>query len=164
MNRITGLVIIVAMVLVACGGNQQQERQRSGQQATGGQAESGLTEFQLENGIGPVTEEVTLGPLQEEMAEKGEQIFKTKCSACHKMSERYVGPPLGDIFEKRTPAYVMNMMLNPAEMLDKHPEAKKMLAEYMTPMTFQNVSREDARAIVEYLRYQQEGNENDEES
>lgn len=164
MYRITGLVIIVAMVLVACGGNQQREQQGTGQQASGSQAESGLTEFQMENGIGPVTEKVTLGPLQEEMAEKGEQIFKTKCSACHKMKERYVGPPLGNIFNNRTPEYVMNMMLNPAEMLDKHPEAKKMLAEYMTPMTFQNVSREDARAIVEYLRYQQEGNKNDEES
>lgn len=33
------------------------------------------------------------------------------------MDERYVGPPLGDILERREPAYVMNMILSPEKML-----------------------------------------------
>ena len=44
------------------------------------------------------------------------------------------------------------MALNPEEMLKAHPEVKKLLAQYYTPMPNQNITREEARAIVEYLR------------
>jgi hypothetical protein len=46
----------------------------------------------------------------------------------------------------------MNMILNPAEMVEKHPEARKLLAEFMTPMPDQNLTQDDARAVLEYLR------------
>ncbi|CAN5385388.1 hypothetical protein BH23BAC3_BH23BAC3_31390 [soil metagenome] len=45
----------------------------------------------------------------------------------------------------------MNMKLNPDQMQKEHPEVKKLLAEYITPMPNQNITREEARAIVEYL-------------
>jgi hypothetical protein len=64
-----------------------------------------------------------------------------------------VGPAQRDLLDKRSPEYVMNMILNPAEMVRKHPEAKKMLQEFMTPMPNQNLSREEARSILEYFRY-----------
>ena len=47
------------------------------------------------------------------MAEKGQELFTQKCSACHKMGERYVGPPLGGVVARRGPTFVMNMALNP---------------------------------------------------
>ncbi len=47
----------------------------------------------------------------------------------------------------------MNMMLNPGEMIKRHPVVKKLLAEYLTTMTFQNIDVQDARAILEYLRW-----------
>jgi hypothetical protein len=46
----------------------------------------------------------------------------------------------------------MNMVLNPVEMTQKDPTAQELLATYLTQMTFQNVSEEDARAILEYFR------------
>jgi cytochrome c len=46
----------------------------------------------------------------------------------------------------------MNFILNPQEMIEKHPEGKKMLAEYMLVMPFQNVAEDEALDIVEYLR------------
>jgi cytochrome c len=76
-----------------------------------------------------------------------------KCSACHQLDDRYVGPPLRDIVEQRSPEYVMNMMLNPAEMLQRHPTARQLLAEYYTPMPSQDLSADDARALLEYLRH-----------
>ena len=115
---------------------------------------SGLTEAQVAHGIGPVTT-VSLDPVDESLAAAGEQIFKTKCSACHKFDTRYVGPPLGDVLARRTPEYVMNMMLNPQEMVEKHPDARQLLAEYMTPMPSQNLTEADARALLEYIRTQQ---------
>jgi hypothetical protein len=46
----------------------------------------------------------------------------------------------------------MNTVLNPDENLEKHPHSQKMLAEYMTKMTNQNVTLKDARALLEYFR------------
>ena len=113
---------------------------------------SGLTDYELKNGIGPITTEVVLGAPDHELEEKGEKLFTQKCSACHKMNEKYVGPPLGGIVQRVGPTFVMNMALNPEGMYTRHPEVKKLLGEYMTQMPNQQLSPEDARAIVEYLR------------
>lgn len=114
---------------------------------------SGLTAAQLEHGIGPI-EAFEPGPLDAAQAEKGAEVFKLKCSACHKMDARYVGPALATVTQTRSSAYIMNMILNPAEMLEKHPEAKAKLAEFMTLMPNQNLTQDEARAILEYLRQQ----------
>jgi mono/diheme cytochrome c family protein len=134
---------LVISVASGCGGRQSES-------APGGEA-GGLTAEQMENGVGPVTT-VTLGEIDPELAEKGKATFELKCSACHKLDERYVGPALGDVLTRRTPAYVMNMILNPEGMLSEHPEAKKLLSEYMTPMANQNLTEDEARSVVEYFR------------
>ncbi len=38
-------------------------------------------------------------------------------------------------------------------MTQKDPSAKDLLAEHLTQMTFQDVSDEDAKKLLEYLRY-----------
>jgi cytochrome c len=116
-----------------------------------------LTPFQLEHGIGPITEPITLGPVDAAMAAAGQQQFVEKCSACHKMDEKYVGPALGDVTERRTPAFIINMIMNPQEMVERHPVAKQLLAEHMSYMPYQNVTLDQARQIVEYLRTQTPG-------
>lgn len=137
---------LVISVASGCGGSQSES-------ASGGEAgqAGGLTAEQMQNGVGPVTT-VTLGDIDPELAERGKATFELKCSACHKVDKRYVGPALGDVLTRRTPAYVMNMILNPEGMLSEHPEAKKLLSEYMTPMANQNLTEEEARSIVEYFR------------
>ncbi len=79
---------------VACGGGEKAAPPAASTPAAAG---SDLTPWQLENGIGPITETITLGPVNHEMAEAGQKLFEAKCSACHKLGERYVGPPLGGI-------------------------------------------------------------------
>lgn len=156
MNHIgknTGWILIVALLMWGCSSSTE-DGQSGGQDA--GTSSSGLTSFEMEHGIGPVDEAISIGDIDEDMAETGAEIFKTKCSACHKISERYVGPALGDVFETRSPTYVMNMILNPDEMVKEHPEAKKMLSQFLTPMPNQNLTRDQARAIVEYLASVQE--------
>lgn len=106
---------------------------------------------QNSKGIGPV-QSITVGALDPATAAKGEQIFKSKCAACHKMDERYVGPALKGITGRRAPEWIMNMILNPQEMTQKDPVAKELLATYFTQMTFQNVSQEESRSILEYFR------------
>lgn len=156
-KKFSGLLLTFMILLAGCGGSGNDEQADSSQQKESDE----LTAFEEKHGIGPIDEVVTVGEIDMEKVEIGKEIFRTKCSACHKMDQDYVGPPLGDVLEKRTPTYVMNMILNPVEMTKKHPEARKMLAQYMNQMTFQNVSQDEARAIVEYLATVQD--EDDEE-
>ena len=137
------------IALGGCGG----ESGSAGEAAAsnGGAGDSRLTSVQLEHGIGPI-EAFELGELDADMAVTGRSLFEIKCSACHKFDQRYVGPSLGGVLERRSPAFVMNMILNPEEMLAKHPEAKALLTEFMTPMANQNLTEDEARAIVEYFR------------
>ena len=72
------------------------------------------------------------------------------------MDDRHTGPPLRDVTKRRTSAFILNQILNPEENVKRHPEGKKMLAEYYIYMTFQNVSVEDAYALLEYLRLEGE--------
>lgn len=107
---------------------------------------------EIDKGVGPFKEVKMTDSIDSKLAGAGKKAFTNKCSACHKIEERYVGPMLKGITKRRTPEWVMNMIINPSEMLEKNDAAKELLAEYMTPMTFQNVSEDDVRAIYEYFR------------
>ncbi|MDX9789487.1 MAG: cytochrome c, partial [Candidatus Kapabacteria bacterium] len=102
-------------------------------------------------GIGPI-KTVFVGNLDAALASNGEKIFNSKCSACHKVDERYVGPSLRGVSKKRTPEWIMNMIMNPEQMIKENEEAKKLYAEFMTPMANQNIPQDEARALLEYLR------------
>ena len=120
-------------------------------------ASGDLSPFELENGIGPVKEKIVLGPADKNLAHKGQEVFEAKCTACHKMGEKYVGPALGEVTTRRTPTFIMNMVLNPQENIERHPVVKQLVAEHMTFMANQNLSVDEARAVVEYLRTQARG-------
>lgn len=145
-------LILVAAVLAlpACGGKADQPAPPAAGQP--GAAGSDLTPFELEHGIGPITAPIQLGPIDEEMAEDGGKLFETKCALCHKMAERYVGPALGDVTARRTPAFIMNMILNPEAMYTRHPVVRQLLADHMTQMPNLSLTQEQARQVVEYLR------------
>lgn len=146
------ILFVTSVVLTSCGGDEQKSADFSKSKSVNSDMTGGLSEFELENGIGPVKQKLELGPIDPKLVKKGEEIFNTKCVACHKLDERYVGPAQRDVIKRRTPEFIMNMMLNPQEMQEKHPVVKKLLAEYMTQMTNQNLSFDDARALLEYFR------------
>ena len=153
--RLTPLALGLTLALVGCGGGDAPSGDsRTG--ADGRSAPAALTDFQLAHGIGPMTTAVELGEPDAEKAERGEEIYQFNCEACHFLEERFVGPPLGDVLERRTATYVMNMILNPEGMARQHPEAQKLLTEYPLVMPFQNITEDEARAIVEYLRIAKE--------
>lgn len=104
------------------------------------------------NGIGPISKVELGASVDSAMANAGKKVFEMKCSACHKFEERVVGPALKDVTKRRTPEWVMNMILNPVEMTQKDPVAGDLLAEYLTQMTFQNISEQEARSLLEYFR------------
>lgn len=146
-------LLVLAVALAACG-EKEKEREEHEEKGKAREEHSDLTAFELENGIGPVKEKIELGPLDRALADKGKAVFEAKCSMCHKIDTLYIGPALGEVTTRRTPAYIMNMILNPQEMVERHPVAKQLLAERMTFMANQNLTREEARAVLEYLRTQ----------
>ncbi len=103
-------------------------------------------------GVGEI-KSVELGPVDEKLAEKGKEIFTSKCSACHKMGKKFIGPDLQNVLKRRSPEWVMNMILNPEKMIKEDPVAKQLLLDFNgAPMANQNLTKEDARAVVEYFR------------
>jgi mono/diheme cytochrome c family protein len=102
-------------------------------------------------GIGPV-KSLSLGNVDAAMANQGKTIFESKCLACHKLDERFVGPALRGVTLRRQPEWIMNMIMNPTEMTQKDKVANDLLAEYATQMADLKVPEADARKILEYFR------------
>jgi len=154
-TRAMGVLGGLLFLLAGCGGGKA--AQTPAPPAAAASPGSDLTPFELEHGIGPVKEVVVLGALDEKLAHEGKEVFDVKCTPCHKIGEKYIGPALGEVLTRRSPTYVMNMILNPNEMVERHPIAKELLAEHMTMMANQGLTVEQARQVVEYLRTQAKG-------
>ena len=104
-------------------------------------------------GIGPIKNIEIPDEIDHEMAAKGKAIFNSKCMACHKPDKKFIGPAPKGVLDRRSPEWVMNMMLNPEEMILKDPIAKQLLIEHNgSPMANQNLTEEDARQLLEYFR------------
>ena len=141
-------ITITALFLSSCNSNDAGKEEAKGSK----------TEVQKESdpyngkGIGPV-KSVELGPIDDSKAKEGEKIFDTKCGVCHNVSKKkLVGPGLSGITERRKPEWILNQILNPLEMTRKDPVAKELLATYTAQMTNQELSKDDARAVLEYFR------------
>ena len=105
------------------------------------------------NGVGPYKDIEFPSDIDTEMVTAGEAKFNMICTACHMAEQRMIGPALKGVYERRSPAWVMNMIANPDGMLKEDPIAKALLKEYNNAiMLNQNLSEEDTRAVAEYLR------------
>jgi mono/diheme cytochrome c family protein len=92
-------------------------------------------------------------PLDQAMITSGKGIYDMKCSACHKLTdEKLVGPGWKDVTKRRQPVWIMNMITNVDMMLEKDPEAQKMLEQCLVRMPNQNISEKESRDLVEYMR------------
>ena len=139
------LIATFALINISCGSDNKDSKESA-------KAETKVDKPNL-NGVGPIQEVSLSDTIDEEMATKGEEIFTSKCSACHKTEKRYIGPSPKGILDRRTPEWVMNMILNPDGMVKEDPVAKQLLMEYNgTPMANQNLTKEEARAVLEYFR------------
>ncbi|WP_236980376.1 PVC-type heme-binding CxxCH protein [Membranihabitans maritimus] len=104
-------------------------------------------------GVGPVKELNLPDDIDAEMVKEGKELFDTKCISCHIADKKLVGPAPKGILERRSPEWVMNMIINPTEMLEKDPLAQELLEEFNgTPMIEERITEKEARAILEYFR------------
>ncbi len=141
--RILSLGLLAIIVLTSCGGDKKKENSKEQ-----------IVEIDpmKDKGIGPITHVDISNEIDNNMTERGKEIFKSMCSACHKIDQRVIGPALGGITKRRTPEWIMNMIMNPDQMVKENAQARKLLAEYISPMANQNLTEEETRSILEYFR------------
>jgi mono/diheme cytochrome c family protein len=150
MRRISIIAaLVLSMSILGCGNEKSEGNTAQPEQNT--EQEKVVSDPKTDKGVGPVTS-ITLGEIDPALVEQGKALFTSKCSACHKIDKRFVGPALKGAIDRRTPEWIMNMILNPDKMVVENEEAKKLLAEYLSPMANQSLKEEEARAILEYLR------------
>lgn len=135
-----------ALLMFGCGGSDNSEE-------GGTPPQSMIADEKPDDGkgVGEYTEVQLNNPLNAVMVQSGQAIFDMKCASCHKTSEqRVVGPGFKGLTERRKPEWIMNMVTNPERMLDNDPTAKELLKECLVRMPNQNLSPEDARAVLEF--------------
>lgn len=92
-------------------------------------------------------------PLNQQWVAEGKSIYDVKCSACHKLTnEKLVGPGWAGVTKKRQPDWILNMITNVEVMLEKDPQAQKLLEECLVRMPNQNLNLDEARKVLEFQR------------
>ncbi|MBX5438098.1 MAG: cytochrome c [Thermoflavifilum sp.] len=147
----TLLFLIIGFGFVACNSSSQKGRQAE-ESSSAISTASAPTNPLDDKGVGPI-QSVQLGAIQPELVKKGEAIFNEKCTACHRLDSRYIGPALKGVTKRQAPEWIMNMILNPDVMIQQDPIAKQLVSESNgAVMANLHLSEEDARALLEYLR------------
>ena len=157
MKKITHVLGIISLAaFVSCGGSTEQKEESTSEEMAPA-VEEVVTEVAVDamadKGIGPVSSITLDEAINEEMANAGKELYNQMCSACHKPDVKFIGPAQKGVLDRRSPEWVMNMILNPQEMLEKNETAKALLEEYNNvPMTDMGLNEEQARSIIEYFR------------
>lgn len=158
------LAIIFSMFLMSCGGKEEKKEgfnvDRSKTTEKASEAEPAKNEVPAseritldEKGVGQIKELILDPEIDAEMAAAGEAIYNTNCTACHKLDKRFIGPSPRGIMERRSPEWIMNMILDPKLMTEQDRCAKDLLIEFNgAAMANQNLTVEETRSILEYFR------------
>jgi len=163
---VKSVALLFALIMISCGGKKEEKKeegfsvQRKKAQ-TEQPAETNTTDEvkpservdMTTKGVGPITSVQLSAEIDQAMAENGKKVYDQMCLACHRIGKKFIGPPPNGILERRTPEWVMNMILNPENMVKEDPLAKDLLQEFNgSPMANQGLTEEQARAVLEYFR------------
>ena len=107
-----------------------------------------------EHGTEIKAEDVHLtNPLNVQWVAEGKAVYDLKCQPCHKLSdEKLVGPGWKGVTKRRRPEWILNMITNVEVMLDKDPQAQRLLEECIVRMPNQNLNIDQARKVLEFQR------------
>ena len=151
-------LLFAATLLTGCGEKKEEKKDgfevsRTKEQPKAASTSEAVPVDRDNKSIGPITSMTFDEEIDMELAKAGEAKYNAICTACHMIGQRMIGPDLTGVYERRSPEWVMNMILNPDGMLKEDPIAQALLKEYNNAiMLNQNLSEEEARALAEYLR------------
>ena len=154
---------MLALFVISCGGKEEKKEEKFSYSKKTVDTEITTNKEEIDpaskrvdlttKGVGPISALEMPLEIDQSMATHGADVFKKMCTACHRAEKKFIGPSPQGILERRTPEWIMNMILNPEEMVQKDALAKELLIEFNgSPMANQNLSEEDARAVLEYFR------------
>ena len=161
MKTLKILSLFFALLIFSCGG--EEKKQESSKlklkktekkvEAKKSTTKASETIDLTNKGVGPITS-VTLGAeIDQAMATHGAEVYKKMCTACHKPDKKFIGPAPKGVLLRRTPEWIMNMILDPEGMVKNDPLARQLLIEFNgSPMANQNLTEEETRAVLEYFR------------
>ena len=156
------LVLFLSLAIVSCGGEDKKEEKEKVQlkkQTTTKKVEPAANTkasetIDLNNkGVGPIKSLALAAEIDQDMAVKGKDVYDKMCTACHRADKKFIGPAPTGILKRRSPEWIMNMILDPEGMVKNDPLAKALLIEFNgSPMANQNLTEDEARAVLEYFR------------
>ena len=143
------IIGISAILMIGCSGSDKGSTTNKVDTKVENKADDSMKNI----GIGPISHVELASTIDQTLVVTGKEVYDLKCTACHKIDEKFIGPPPAGIMERRSPEWIMNMILNPEVMIAKDPVAIKLLVEYnFAPMANQSLTEDEARAILEYFR------------
>ncbi len=160
-----GTLVVLSALMLGCGEKEEKKNdgfnmERGKTAASPEKTEPEVTaskaseRIALDNkGVGPVTAVSLNAEIDPELATQGEGIYNQMCLACHRVGKKFIGPAPNNILERRSPEWVMNMILNPEVMVREDPLAKDLMIEFNgSPMANQGLTEDQARAVLEFFR------------
>lgn len=159
------LSIAFSVLLMSCGGKEEKkkegfsvDRSKTTEKAVEAEPAADVapasTRIDLSSkGVGPITTVTLDAEIDEVLAKKGEEVYNQMCLACHRVGKKFIGPAPNSILERRSPEWVMNMILNPEGMVKEDALAKDLLMEFNgAPMANQGLTEDQARSVLEFFR------------
>jgi hypothetical protein len=144
------LLFLITIFCISCGGGNSDESASSNENSSA-TAETAQNE-QHGTEVKPGDVQLT-SPLNAQWIADGKGIYELKCQACHKLTdERLVGPGWKDVTKRREPHWILNMVTNVDMMLEKDAEAQKLLEQCLVRMPNQNLTIDQARHVLEFMR------------
>jgi mono/diheme cytochrome c family protein len=153
-KRLVSFLMVAAVAgVVACSSGESQSVATDNNTQTTEETATTSTGAANPKGIGKYQNVDLTHPVDETMVAQGKNVYEVKCASCHKVTEeKLVGPGLAKVTDRRTPEWIMNFVTNTEEMIDKDAAAQKLLEEHLVRMPNQNLSEQDARAVLEFMR------------
>jgi len=146
------VILVLAIFIAACGNNSNKPATDPYDSKADNKSGENPS-YDPNRGEGKFKSVDVAATLDASMASNGEKVYSVKCSGCHKTTEeKLVGPGWHGVTSRHAPVWIMNFVTNTDEMLNKDPKAQAQLEICLVRMPNQNLTDEDARNLLEFMR------------
>ncbi|KAG1647866.1 putative esterase YheT [Nymphon striatum] len=108
-------ILAISALIASCGEKKEEKKEsfemnRAKTEKKAEVASEGVPVDMDNDGVGPFSDITFADDIDTELAAAGEAKFSAICTACHMAEQRMIGPALKGVYERRSPAWVMNMI------------------------------------------------------
>lgn len=146
---VAGAILLFVLAVAGCGGKKAEQAEST---APPPEASPAAAAFVVPPDLdqGPRAGE---SPVDEALAAQGAELFVSKtCATCHAFGKKVQGPDLKGAAMRRTERWMEAQMMHPDVMTKDDPVSKELMAQYTLQMPNLNLTQEQAKALIEYLK------------